>query len=271
MTNQELLDRYAQYLTARGYSLNYRNTIRLWLAYMEEKHIETVTQDVITQFFTENSKYSLSSKNQFIKAGRSFGDFLQIPKEQNEWYKIKLLKVETRVPDYLSEEDFEKGLAFLITHQRGDMTSLKLRALFHFIFFSAGRRSEVVNVKRENFNLIENYVIFFGKGKKERFAYFPERVGKEIQEYFNSEKEVTNAFNISAEQVIRLLNKMSKFLGRHVYWHLIRHSSCRFMQRQGIPMTVVKDIMGHSSIQTTLRYSGENETGRRELYKEKIK
>ena len=270
----DLLQKYKEFLEARQASKNYYNIMRIWLGFLEAKGIKynEFTQQNITDFFVEHSKYKETSRNQFIKSGRNFYTaFLQIPKEQNQWYKIKLIKVEYKIPDYLSEKEIEQGIAYLITYHSRTMQPCKIRALFHFMFYSAPRKQEVLNLKRTDFNIEEGWVKLYGKGKKERYSYYPNRVAKEIKEYFDSEVETKNAFNISLMEINYYPKLMGKYLGKNVYCHLIRHSSCREMLRKGIPIAVASKILGHTRVTTTIRYADENEEGRRNIYKDKIK
>ncbi len=37
-------------------------------------------------------------------------------------------------------------------------------------------------------------------------------------------------------------------------WHCLRHSFCRALAAAGTPITIIKELAGHASIETTLRY-----------------
>ena len=38
-------------------------------------------------------------------------------------------------------------------------------------------------------------------------------------------------------------------------WHTLRHTTASRLVQKGVQLVVVKEIMGHKSIQTTMRYS----------------
>ena len=40
-----------------------------------------------------------------------------------------------------------------------------------------------------------------------------------------------------------------------IHFHSLRHSCATLLLAQGVPMHVVKDILGHSQISTTMRYA----------------
>ena len=271
MTNQELLNKYSEYLTARGQSRNYYNLMRIWLGYLDEQKIETITQEVITNFFNSN-KYSFNSKNMFVKAGRDYySNYLQIPKAQNEWYKIKLLKVERKIPNYLTEKDIEEAKKYLITYFSHKMTPNKIRAVIDFMFYSGCRKEELLTLKREKFNLEENIAKLYGKGNKERIICYPEKVKKEIETYFNSENEDKNAFNLTIGKIHYVMKLLKKCLGKNVYCHLFRHGNARNLILKGVPVNIVSKLLGHSSLTTTLIYIDPDQEMIKNIYKDKIK
>ena len=255
----KILNDYKNFLIARGLSLNYLNIMRIFLAYLSEKKIEAqnITQETITNFFNNNSTYSISTKNQFIKAGRNFYLFLGI--ENNEWTKIKLMRTERKIPNYLTEEELEKGIAFLITYHSKRMTPIKIRALLHFLFFTGSRKQEVLILKRENFNFTNNSVKVYGKNKKERMIFYSPKIGKEIQKYFESEPEKNNAFNITLGKLHYIVKLMGKYLNKHIYLHLLRHSYARNLVEQGVSLGVISRQLGHSSILTTQIYASPDD------------
>lgn len=271
MTNQEQLINYLNYLTARGQSKNYFTIMRIWLAYLEKQNIENFTQETITQFF--NSKnYSNNSKNQFIRAGRDYYTaYMQVPKENNEWHKIKLLKIAIKIPDILTDKDIEEAKKYLITYFSRKMTPNKIRALIDFMYYSGCRKNELLTLKRSNFNLKENCAKVLGKGDKERVICIPEKVKKEIQDYFISENEENNAFNMTIDKLKYLMKLLKKYLGKNVYSHLFRHSFARnLIFNKGVDPNTVSKLLGHSSLITTMIYINPDEKTIKDNYKKLV-
>ena len=272
INNIELLNKYKAYLEARKQSQNYANVIKHWLGYLEENKIETFTQETITQFFNTSEKYGISYRNLFIKSGRDYySKFLQIPKEQNEWFKIKLIKEEYRIPDFMTPKDIEEAKKVLKTYFSHKCSIPKIEALIDFLFASGCRKAELLTLKREDIDLENNKAKVFGKGKKERYIYFNDKIKKEIVLYFKTEPETLNAFNITISKVNYMSRLLTKYLGKRIYTHLFRHSAGRAMLMKDIPLLFVSKILGHSSIQTTLRYTDPNEEMISQKYKEKMK
>ena len=109
-----------------------------------------------------------------------------------------------------------------------------------------------------------------GKGQKERMIPFCKTTRKAITKYINEfrqslcPKESPHLFanydgdNVtigSIQQYIRRLAKKSGLQGAKCSPHIFRHTFATQAIVGGANVFVVKDIMGHSSLQTTLKYT----------------
>jgi site-specific recombinase XerD len=269
---EEILKKYSEFLLARGLSQNYHNSMRIFLPFIKSKNIEfnSVTQDILTEFFNSNN-YSLNSKNMYIKAGRNYGDYLQLSKELNAFYQIKLMKVASKIPECMDEHDISEAKKYLITYESKRIGIPKINALLDFLFFSGIRKTELLTLKRIDFHLEENYCKVLGKGNKERLLCFPITVSKEIQEYFISEPESINAFNMTRGKINYIAIQIGKYLGKRVYCHLFRHSFARNLNfNKGVDTYTISKLLGHSSMTTTLLYISPDEKTIRNTYKKLV-
>ena len=116
----EQLTKYKQFLQARGQNNAYFNVMRIFKGYLEKNNIIEITQQIITDFFIQGN-YSNNSKNAFIRAGRNYYS-VYLQQEKNAWKEIKLLKVERKIPDYITEKDIDKAKQMLITYYSRKMT-----------------------------------------------------------------------------------------------------------------------------------------------------
>jgi len=271
MSNQELLNKYKEFLLGRNQSVNYFNAIGIFFRYLESKKLEfaQVNQSVLTEFFNSKS-YSSASKNLFINSGRNYGNYLGILKENNAFYQCKMLKVPRKIPDYLTEKDIENTKKYLITYCSKKMTPIKIRAIIDFMFYSGCRKAELLTLKRSNFNLEENTAKLYGKGDKERMICYPEKVKIELQDYFNSENEEHNAFNLKIGKLHYMMKKIKQYLGKNVYCHLFRHGFARNLIKKGVDLNTVSKFLGHSSVTTTAIYVDPDDEMKKELYKKYI-
>ena len=109
MNENEVLQNYKNHLVARKFSLCYPNYISLFLKYCKEQNInyDNINQGILTDFLNHD-KYSANTVNLFLKAGRSFSQFLGIPDDKNEWLKIKYVRTPKRKPNCLSKSSITR-------------------------------------------------------------------------------------------------------------------------------------------------------------------
>lgn len=268
--NNDALEKYKAYILSIQRSLAYYNILYPFFEYLEKHNLtfENLNKDIMTAYL-EIKQYSASSVNQLIKAGRDYCKFAKI--DNKLFFEYKLLKTERKIPDYLSEKDLEQAIAYLITYHSNAITSIKAETLFKFLFYTGIRKAELLGLKRADIDLEECTAKVFGKGRKERIVYFPTKVKKLLEEYFTNENEEENAFNLERGNLEYLVRAINKHIEKKLTPHLFRHSGAREMLRKGIPLAVVSKILGHASVSTTMIYADENEEGRRNIYREKMK
>lgn len=271
--NEQLI-KYKEHLHALNHTLVYFDKMKQFLDYCQNKQIDytQITQENIINFFTEKG-YAIETKNSFLSAGKDFYEFIGKSKEENVWNKIKSIRSTKTIPDFLTYDEVRTAIKYLSTyHTDRLMTSIKAEALLMFMFYGMCRKEELVTLKRKDINLVEGEAILFGKGRKERYAFFPLKFSKTLTEYFNSEPEETNAFNITVRQIDYLYCDVLRkyFPNKHIKPHLMRHSGARYWQEQGIPSTYIKEMLGHTSIQTTMIYLQVNQKQIKESIRKRV-
>jgi len=98
------------------------------------------------------------------------------------------------------------------------------------------------------------------------------RIKKILIEYFNSEPEKTNAFNIGKYSIFDIFKTLKLyFQDINIRPHLFRHSFATHLLRKGIDISIVSKLLGHNDIKTTMRYLQTNITLLKEVYNSKIK
>jgi len=260
----KILNDYKNFLTARKLSLNYFCIMRVFFAFLEKEKIEykNITQETITNFFNANPSYEKSSLTQFIKAGRHLDtQFLEIPKEQSQWHKIRYFKGHKNTPKFLSIDELNEIIKKFSIYENRLMSPSKTKVFLTFIYMTGLRREEILNLKRADINLEGNpcEIRIIGKGDKERFIYFSEKYAPGLRQmlidYFASEIEKENAFNLKKDRLIYFFKKMNKYIkNRKISEHLYRHSFSRYLFDKGVPITYIQSMLGHSSLTTTMIY-----------------
>ena len=136
------------------------------------------------------------------------------------------------------------------------------------MFFATGARVyEISNVRAENINLNSGLIRIMGKGGKERYIQISNTAVLDILRKYYAENEpeikksgyffINNRGNRYTEQSIRLMLKkytLKAGIQRKITPHMFRHSFATYLIEEGVDVSCVQQILGHSSIKTTQIY-----------------
>lgn len=172
--------------------------------------------------------------------------------------KIKSIKVEKRLREALTKEEFE-------TLRTGAKT-LRQKALLELLYSTGCRLEEVEQMKKQDIDWQRLQIRVIGKGNKERVVYINATCQVHLKKYFTSRLDDCDSVFVTERKPIKYLgrrgiqremNKITKQSGLkiNVYPHLIRHTFATHMLNNGMSLTVLQEIMGHDSSETTLVYS----------------
>ena len=214
-----------------------------------------------------------SSINRFIAAVRTF--FAYCKKlgyiEVNPALELKTVRLPKHIPTFLTAREVDSLCALPEAHEL--LWETRDKALFEMMYSSGCRVSEIVSLKIKDFGSDFSSVIVTGKGKKDRKVYFGKEAQEALEIYladrkkrFASEKLQDNSPYVFVNQkggalttggVRYILSKYTGLQGinRHVSPHALRHTFATAMLANGADVRVVQEMLGHSSISTTQRYT----------------
>lgn len=136
------------------------------------------------------------------------------------------------------------------------------------MFFATGARVyEISNIRAENINLNSGLIRIMGKGGKERYIQISNTAVLDILRKYYAENEpeikksgyffINNRGKRYTEQSIRLMLKkytLKAGIQRKITPHMFRHSFATYLIEEGVDVSCVQQILGHSSIKTTQIY-----------------
>jgi integrase/recombinase XerD len=267
----EQLEKYKNYCINLKKSLVYYDILKPFLIYLNKKQLNflLLSKDDIANYL-QIKNYKTASINTLFNAIRSFCKYQDIDK--HVIYQMKTLEPEKRQPHYITYDELLNAIKYYATYNNRGMSSMKCSALLKFLFFTGLRKSEILNLKREEIDLTNCAIKVYGiKDKEERLVYFPDTLIKELTDYFNSEPQESNAFNITKTELWWLTKKISKHLGKSISPHTLRHSFATYlMNKKNVSPAIVQRIMGHSSIETTMIYANPDDKMAQEEYKKRV-
>jgi len=148
---------------------------------------------------------------------------------------------------------------------------LKFRILIGIIYGCGLRCEEVCNVRLQDLDYDRKVLrVVQGKGKKDRYLPLSDHLIRGIQSYIESEKPCVWLFNglpkrrdggdpdmrYSKRSIQTAVKETAKLAGilKDVHVHTLRHSYATHLLEDGLDIMTLKDLMGHSRIQTTIGY-----------------
>jgi integrase/recombinase XerD len=143
--------------------------------------------------------------------------------------------------------------------------NIKHKAIIMLLYSSGMRLSEIASLKITDIDSkLMRIKIVLGKGAKDRFTILSEQVLLELRAYYIIYKPMVYLFNgykpgshISTRSIQHLVHKAILQLGldsKNYSVHTIRHSFATHLVDNGTDLHTVKELLGHSSLQTTLQY-----------------
>ena len=149
-------------------------------------------------------------------------------------------------------------------------------ALFEMLYSSGCRVSEIAGIKLEDLSALQDSALVRGKGGKDRRVFFSHDAVVSLKRYMQERekrlrelgllqagKDPAALFinckgtNLSVRGIRFIISRYSSAEGtnRHVSPHVFRHTFATAMIGAGADIRTVQEMLGHSSISTTQRYT----------------
>lgn len=262
-------------LTIKNYEIDLRHF------YEYQKGNIYINKELINNYLEElyEQKLSKSTISRKLSALRTFNNYLldkNIIKE-NYFTDFKNPKKESRLPKYVKDSDIDK--MFLIPDTRTPLGKRNL-TIIKLLYATGLRVSELVNIQLKDINLQDRTIRVFGKGSKERIVIFGYHSKEAINDYikngriFLDKKSSSYLFlnkdgNRLSDRYIRkiiddIIIKAS--IEFHVSPHMLRHTFATVMLNNGLDLVSVKNLLGHSSLNTTSIYAHVSEEQIKKVY-----
>ena len=161
------------------------------------------------------------------------------------------------IPEVLSEEEVNKMI-------EGEEDTLE-QVVIEIIYSCGLRVSEVCGLNC--FDMGKDSLFVKGKGGKERVVPIAERTKQRVLNYLSLERRHqlkedplfvnSKQKRLSRQEIWSFIKAKSKEKGivKNVSPHTLRHSYATHMLERGADLRVIQELLGHSSITTTERYT----------------
>ena len=256
--------------------LAYGRDIKQFFDYCAQNKTEPVQA---TPEFLDNYIYHLkaevmlapASTQRKLEALKSYYKFLMIEgilKEDPSRFLISARTIR-HLPKQLTKEQMDRLLSF----PAKTFSEKRTLAILHLLYASGIRVSELINLRIENVNLEERWLLAFGKGRKQRFVPINKEACSVLKDYLELRRAHFAKKNTSDEF---FLNRDGKKMSRVIVWkdlaeigrlsgistklhpHLLRHTFATHLLSGGADLRSLQEMLGHESLNTTQIYTHVN-------------
>lgn len=263
MKSTPLRERFIEQLTLKGYSARtietYVSVVVGLARYYHRSPAQLSAQEVRAYVYHLHKEHRSSSTVNVVVSGLRFlfGEVLGRP-EICDKRMLPRVKSGVRRPQAYSEEEVHRLL------EQG-FISPKYRVFFLTLYGAGLRLSEACRLRVEHLDVGRMLLrVHQGKGRKDRYTILPKHVLEELRGYWriyrprywlfpsrlDERKPVTDR---CIQQAFKRALKRAG-LPRKGGPHTLRHSFATHLTERRIPLHIVKELMGHTSVSTTAGY-----------------
>jgi len=175
--------------------------------------------------------------------------------------EIEYPKSQKKIPDALTKEEVKK-LFSVVKNE-------KHLLLLQFMYGSGLRVSECVSFKIKDINF-DNFTakVISGKGNKQRMIILSKDFVLDLKKYLNNRKFFSDYVfptkhsnkPMTTRMAQKVIEKASKEAGfqKKVYCHILRSSFATHLLEAGTDIRYIQELLGHSDLSTTQRYTKVN-------------
>lgn len=291
----KLLDGYLKDLSLeRRYSAHtidaYRRDLGSWVAFLEKQYAQlpsTPKNDplLLRLYLRERSSTNVGNRSlaRFISALSGFQKYLFSKQNGKQFiFKLPHMKYAQKIPDFIPSQ--EVGRLFSHGNARDDKGSYgywRDYIMIALLYATGIRREELTNIKLSDIDLSAGTITVTGKGNKVRVVPTGDATLEDLRSYlsqrelFLSAKQAKTPYlllnragkPLTVRSVDRLVKQFGKGEGMDFTPHTLRHSFATHLLENGADLMLIKEILGHSSLSTTQKYTHITAESMKRVYK----
>jgi site-specific recombinase XerD len=271
---------------------SYRESLNLLLKFLEEEKkiplgkvsfsdLEHKTIGDFLDWLENARKCGITTRNQRLMAIKSFFKYAVLVDAtqaslQMETQKVPMKQSPSKIVEYLSQD----GLKFLLSqpNTKNDR-GLRDQVLMILMYDAALRCQEVLDIKVRDIDLnaVSPCVLVMGKGNKMRSVPITSKTVEHIKRYMQKfhlqqagqqddylfyttmrrERRQMSCDNVARfiKQYGESARKICCDIPENVHPHQLRHTRAIHLYRDGMPLTILMEFLGHADLSTTQIYA----------------
>ena len=284
---QEAIDRFMGYLASeRNVSLHtltaYRTDLQQFLDFVRieqgpEATASSVDHLLIRRYLARLMRgHSRTSIGRKLAAIRSCYRFLlrEGVVGKNPAELVSTPKREKKVPYHLT---IDEVTALVEAPSGDDRLSLRDRAILELLYSSGLRVSELTGLNISSMDLESGLVRVLGKGGKERIVPLGRHAVHALNDYLDAlpPSSGNQAVFLNARGGRLTRRSVARIVDRHILRiatmkkispHTLRHTFATHLLEGGVDLRAIQELLGHSSLSTTQKYTHVNIDRLMEVY-----
>ncbi len=176
-------------------------------------------------------------------------------------------RVEKYLPNFLTVDEIDRLIGSI---DESVPSGFRDRTMIELLYATGLRVSELVNLKINDINLENRFIISMGKGKKQRMVPFGEKAYSYLTGYLEDVRPVmlkgkrhwfvfVNRFGDCMSRIgfFKNVKKIARKAGisKNISPHTLRHSFATHLLDNNADLRIVQELLGHSNISTTQIYT----------------
>ena len=256
------LEKANQFLSIGHYSpntsRNYLAELRMVFAYYNDVDPQQYTEEMMIQYLVYLSKTLVCSREKCRMAAQAISFFFRyVLKMPYVVPSLIYTRVSKKLPPVMSAEEISKLMEVI--------SNVKHRTVVMLLYSTGMRVNEIARVKITDVDSKDMRIkVVQGKGFKDRYTLMSQQVLEELRTYYlacRPKEYLFNGMRKGEPLSVRMIQHMvqqalaSAGMSKKSYTvHTIRHSFATHLVDNGVDLHTVKELLGHSNLQTTMRY-----------------
>ena len=262
MNSEIILETFEKRLLMQRYAANtirsYKDYASIFLKHVSKyPSLEEIPLSDIEAFINEkvqNGKISVSYQKGLVGAIKKMYELILDKKIQLDYLYPK--RSFSKLPKFFSKEEVRNIL--------DNTQNLKHKAILMTIYSCGLRLSELLNLKIKDIKSSDGIIrIHQSKGNKDRIVSLPDKLLATLRHYYQAFKPKEYLFEGEkggkySERSVQLILKKALIKANvqsEGSVHTGRHSYATHLIQSGIDIRIVKELLGHENIKTTMIYT----------------
>jgi integrase/recombinase XerD len=232
--------------------------LRYLFVYYADVNPQDFTEDMVMQYLLYLSKTLGCSRVKCKMAAQSISFFFRhVLKNAYVIPSVIYPRSTGKLPPVMSAEEIKTMI--------DSVQNLKHRTIIMLLYSTGMRVSEISSLKITDIDSKSMRIkVVQGKGSKDRFTILSQQVLLELRAYYLIYKPKEYLFNgshtgrkMSVRNIQHTVQKTLAQIGlgsKQYTVHTIRHSFATHLVDNGTDLHTVKELLGHTTLQTTMRY-----------------